>query len=298
MGRPVEFVVLSGKGGTGKTSITAAFASLADKTVFTDCDVDAADLHLILSPDVYRQEDFASGSKALIDSEKCTNCSLCMDLCRFNAIKTDGSDVVIDEYACDGCGLCALACPENAINIKEYSNNQINFANCRFGTLIYGKLGIAEENSGKLVSKIRQHARETAGILHASYIITDGPPGIGCPAISSVTGADLVVAITEPTLSGWHDLNRLIEMIGRFRTPVYVIINKYDLNEEMSDTIENNLKNKSIDILGKIPYDESMLHALLEGKSICEFMPDGLLSQEIKRMWNALKRKIYEPESI
>jgi len=298
MEKPFEIVVLSGKGGTGKTSITASFASMAKNAVFVDCDVDAADLHLILSPDIYRDENFASGAKATIDNKKCTVCGLCRDLCRFSAIAIKNDELVIDEFACEGCGLCSIACPASAITIENYENNHIYFADCRFGPMVYGKLGIAEENSGKLVSKIRQYAKEMAKDSNANYIITDGPPGIGCPVISSVTGADMVVAVTEPTLSGWHDLERLIEMIGRFQTPVKVIINKYDLNEEMTYTIENKLKDKGIPILGKIPYDESMVYALLEGKTINEFESKGMVANELKIMWNKIISKIYEPKSI
>ncbi len=298
MEKPFEIVVLSGKGGTGKTSITAAFASLAVNAVFTDCDVDAADLHLLLSPDIYQQEKFASGAKAIVEKKKCTVCGLCKDLCRFGAIDIKNNELIIDEFACEGCGLCAVACPLSAIKIEKYENNQIYLAKCRFGPMIYGKLGIAEENSGKLVSKIREYAKQTAGNAGAEYIITDGPPGIGCPVISSVTGADAIVAVTEPTLSGWHDLERLIEMIGRFHTPVYVIINKYDLNEDMTLTIENNMKDKSISVLGKIPYDESMVYALLEDKTIIEFEPNGFMAKELNKMWNSITTTIYEPKSI
>jgi len=298
MGRPFEIVILSGKGGTGKTSLTAAFASFAKNAVFTDCDVDAADLYLVLSPDVYKIENFSSGTKAVVDKNKCTVCGLCRELCRFDAISIVNDEIYVDEFACEGCGLCSIACPAGAISIESYENNNIYFANCRFGPMVYGKLGIAEENSGKLVSKIRQYAKETAKKNNAAYIITDGPPGIGCPVISSVTGTDLVVAVTEPTLSGWHDLQRLIEMIGRFHTPIYVIINKYDLNKDMTFTIENNLKDKGIYILGKIPYDESMVYALLEGKTINEFEPNGLLATELKKMWNIITTSIYELKSI
>ena len=298
MEKPYEIVILSGKGGTGKTSITAAFASLAKNTVFTDCDVDAADLHLLLSPDVYQKEDFPSGAKAIVDYKKCTACGLCKDLCRFSAIEFIKNQPVIDEFACEGCGLCAVACPTGAISIENYKKNHIYFANCRFGPMVYGKLGIAEENSGKLVSKIRQYAKDLAEKNKAEYIITDGPPGIGCPVISSVTGADLVVAVTEPTLSGWHDLNRLIEMIGRFQTPVKVIINKSDLNEDMTNIIEKQLNNKGIELLGSIPYDESMVYALLEGKAINEYNPNGLLANKLSEMWNKITSKIYEPKRI
>lgn len=164
--------------------------------------------------------------------------------------------------------------------------------------MIYGKLGIAEENSGRLVSKIRQYAKEIAQKKNASYIITDGPPGIGCPVISSVTGADMVVAVTEPTLSGWHDLNRLINLVGKFHIPIKVIINKYDLNDDMTSIIENNLKDKGVYILGNIPYNESMVYALLEGKTINEFEPHGLLANKLNKIWNNITTKLYEPKSV
>jgi len=298
MEKPFEIVILSGKGGTGKTSITAAFAALAENAVFADCDVDAADLHLVLTPEIYNCESFASGAKAEINTVKCTACGLCKELCRFNAIEIKNDEFTIDEYACEGCGLCVEACPAEAISIVNYENNYIYFSDCRFGPMIYGKLGIAEENSGKLISKIRQYAKSIAQKNKAEYIIIDGPPGIGCPAISSVTGADLVVAVTEPTLSGWHDLKRLIEMIQRFHTNVYVIINKYDLNKDMTKTIENNLGDIGISVLANLPYDESIVYALLEGKAVNEFQPDGLIAGELNKMWGKIISTIYEPKSI
>jgi MinD superfamily P-loop ATPase len=280
-----EIVIVSGKGGTGKTSITAAFASFAEHAVFTDCDVDAADLHLLLSPEIHKSERFASGAKAVVDHSRCTHCGLCQDLCRYKAIDQQKGELIIDEFVCEGCGLCAVACPVKAISIENYENNHIYLANSRFGTMVYGKLGIAEENSGRLVSKIRQYAREEANSTQASYIITDGPPGIGCPVISSVTGADMVIAITEPTLSGWHDLERLMDMTARFKAPVYVIMNKFDLNEEMAYSLETKIRNRGIELLGKIPYDENMVYALLEGKTIPEFEPDGILARKLRAIW-------------
>lgn len=289
---------LSGKGGTGKTSLTAAFASLADKAVFADCDVDAADLHLILAPNIYHQESFASGRKAFIKNEACTGCGLCLELCRFDAVEMNNGSFEIDEFACEGCGLCVLACPNNAVLIEKYETNRIYFSNTRFGKMVYGKLGIAEENSGKLVSKIRKFAKQTAIKNKAEFIITDGPPGIGCPVISSVTGTDLVIAVTEPTLSGWHDLNRLIQMTERFHTPVKVIINKYDLNTEMAEIIEKNLAGMGIPVLGKLPFDENIVTALLEGKTIIEYPPLIEITNELKEIWNTIINNIYEPKSI
>jgi MinD superfamily P-loop ATPase len=298
MDKPFEIVILSGKGGTGKTSITAAFALLTENSVITDCDVDAADLHLILSPEVYKSENFASGAKAVIDWDKCTGCGLCMELCRFGAIGYRNNVYYVDEYACEGCGLCMEVCPAGAVTIEKYDNNRIYFSNSRFGPMIYGKLGIAEENSGKLVSQIRYYAKEIAASTNARYILTDGPPGIGCPVISSVTGSDLIIAVTEPTQSGWHDLKRLIEMVGRFKTPLFVIINKYDLNNDMTITIENKLKGRGIKVAGKISYDETMICALLEGKAINEFQPYGRVSNELNRIWQTIKEFVYEPKSI
>ena len=298
MEKPFEIVILSGKGGTGKTSITAAFASLAKNAVFTDCDVDAADLHLVLSPDIFQSENFSSGAKAVVNNDKCTVCGLCKDLCRFNAISVIDNGIHIDEFACEGCGLCSIACPVGAITIEDYENNHIYFADCRFGPMIYGKLGIAEENSGKLVSKIRQYAKDTAQKFNSDIIITDGPPGIGCPVISSVSGANIVVAVTEPTLSGWHDLERLINLIGQFHTPVKVIINKYDLNNDMCSVIENKLDSMNVEVLGKIPYDISMVNSLVEGKTINEFEPDGLIAKVLNKIWNSITTNINESKIV
>lgn len=298
MKKPFEIVFLSGKGGTGKTTITAAFSTLINNAVIADCDVDAANMHLVLSPDIYHRESFTSGTKAEINRAKCTQCGICMDLCRFNAIECRDDDYFIDKYACEGCGLCVNTCPDGAISLQEYKNNYIYLSNCRVGTMIYGKLGIAGENSGKLVSKIRQYAKDTAVKKNAQYILIDGPPGIGCPAISSVTGSDAVVAITEPTLSGWHDLQRLIEMINRFQINIFVIVNKYDLNEDISRSIEAQLNERGIPVLGKIVYDREVILALLENKSIIEYMPDSLIASQIKETWNAFRNIVYEPKNI
>ena len=285
---PIEIVILSGKGGTGKTSITAAFAAMAKDPVTADCDVDAADLHLIFQPDIYHEESYSSGAKAVINPDRCTGCGLCIDLCRFNAVASINTYYMIDEYACEGCGLCVTACPENAIKSVTYENNSLYLSNCRFGPFIYGKVGIAEENSGRLVAKIREEARKKAGETQARVILVDGPPGIGCPAISSVTGSDLVVAVTEPTKSGWHDLQRLIEMIGKFNSKMYVILNKYDLNETISRKMEEELRRKNIPVIGRLPYDEKVIHAIIDGKSIPEYMKNHPLTDELQRIWDNL----------
>jgi len=293
-----EIVILSGKGGTGKTSITAAFASLADNAVFTDCDVDAADLHLILQPEIISEESFPGGSKAEINNAKCTSCGLCMELCRFDAIIMNNGRYTIDEFTCEGCGLCVEACPEKAITKSENNNNNIYFAKSRFGPMVYGILGIGEENSGRLVSKVRKHAMNIALNNNIPLVLNDGPPGIGCPVISSVTGSKMVIAVTEPTLSGWHDLERLLELIGRFKTDIFVIINKYDLNPEMTVKIESGLKLRDINSFGKIAYDESFIHAMIQGKAINEYEPESATSKNLENIWKTIINMIYESQCI
>lgn len=288
MEKPYEIVILSGKGGTGKTSIASSFATMAESAVFVDCDVDAANLHLIMVPEVYHSEPFDSGSIAVIDSEKCSLCGICMNLCRFDTIDIVDDLFKVDEYACEGCNLCIVICPDDAITIKENENNSIFFGNSRFGPVVYGKLGIAEENSGKLVSKIRQYAKSIAVDKKKELIISDGPPGIGCPVIASVTGTDLVIAVTEPTLSGWHDLERLIELVGRFKTPLFVIINKCDLNGKVAKMIEANLEKMNIPVLGRLKYDSSVIDALIEEKTIIEARPDSSFAKELKNIWDEI----------
>ena len=289
MEKPFEIVILSGKGGTGKTSVTAAFAFLSEQAVFSDCDVDAADLHLLLTPEIHRRECFPSGMKAFVDSERCTLCRRCMELCRFHAILVGNNAAVVDEYRCEGCGLCSVACPEKAIIVEQHENNTIYHASCRFGPMVYGTLGISEENSGRLVTRIREYAKETALDTKSDYIITDGPPGIGCPVIATVTGASLVVAVTEPTLPGWHDLQRLLSVVGSFHIPVRVIINKWDLNEEMSRRIERELKDRGTEVIGKLPYDEAMIFALTAGETINEFEPEGTQALQLASIWERVK---------
>lgn len=288
--KPFEIVILSGKGGTGKTSLVAAMAGFTGNGVFADCDVDAADLHLIFQPQLLKEEFFPSGSKAVIDQQGCTSCGVCMDLCRFHAIQFSHGQYAIDPFACEGCGLCVVACPAEAIRIEENHQNALVFSDSRFGYLVYGRLGIGEENSGKLVSEVRKNAREKAVQTGADWILVDGPPGIGCPAISSVTGADLVIAVTEPSRSGWHDLERLLEMTGKFKTPVGVVINKYDLREEMSEKIEKALEQRKLPVLGKIPYEAKVVQALVEAKSLPEALPDHPLTGVFREIWEKIER--------
>lgn len=284
-----EITILSGKGGTGKTSITAAIASIVKNAVFCDNDVDAADLHLILQPQIKEKHAFSSGKEAIIDTELCTACGICEDYCRFDAIQYIDETYIIKSFQCEGCRLCERVCPYDAIKTIEKKNNFWFVSNTRFGTLIHAHMGPGEENSGRLVTQVRNKAKEIAQQSHANYIINDGPPGIGCSAIASITGTDKTLLVIEPSISSLHDALRIIELINNFNTPIYALINKYDINTKISDQIEDKLKEKKIPLLGKIPFDKQMVKAMIEGKSIIEYLPDSEISLHIKKMWEGLK---------
>lgn len=243
-----ELVIISGKGGTGKTSIVASFAALAESKVMVDCDVDAADLHLVLNPEVLSKTDFYVGKEAEIDSDKCIQCGKCIELCKFDAI-TDKFEV--KETKCEGCGVCYHFCPVDAIKFEDKKSGEWFESKTRFGKLVHAKLGIAEENSGKLVTTIRNHARLVAHRENLDKIIVDGSPGIGCPVIASISGAHLVVIVTEPTLSGLHDMQRVFDLTKHFKIPSCVLINKFDINEEVSGKIEEFCNEKEIELIGK-----------------------------------------------
>ena len=232
-----ELVVISGKGGTGKTSVVASFAALAPHPVLADCDVDAADLHLILSPTICDREDFIGGSRATIDSSLCIACGQCLRYCRFDAIHPtpDGRTYQVDPIACEGCGVCERFCPAEAIDFSPAVNGEWYVSNTRYGPMVHARLGIAEENSGKLVTLVRKKAKETAQALGLNLMITDGSPGVGCPVMASLTGADGVLLVTEPTPSGFHDLDRVVDLLQRFQLPAMVCINKADLNLELTE---------------------------------------------------------------
>jgi len=230
-----EVIILSGKGGTGKTCIAGSLAALAQSKVLADCDVDAADLYLLVSPSVKEEHQFWSGQIAIIDEGKCTQCGLCQDVCRFEAIQ----DLKVDPISCEGCGFCFQVCPAEAITMKETMAGHWFISDTKYGPLVHARLGIAQENSGKLVALVRQQARQITQKQGLDYIISDGSPGIGCPVISSLSGANLALLVTEPTLSGIHDLKRVLGVCHHFGIPALVCINKYDLNEENSHQIEN-----------------------------------------------------------
>jgi len=286
-----ELVVISGKGGTGKTSVVAAFAALAKNAVFADCDVDAADLHLVLEPKVKQTSDFSGGKQASIITEKCIGCGKCKDLCKFDAINLDGpaNDIVaktftVEAISCEGCKVCVEFCPVDAIEFNDSINGQWFISDTRFGPMVHAKLGIAEENSGKLVSLIRKKTKQIAEEQKKDLIIVDGSPGIGCPVIASITGADLVLIITEPTLSGKHDLERVGQLAAGFNVPVLVAINKYDLNREMADRIETEAEQQNMKIVGRIRYDKAFTKAQIMKCSVVEYTSSAV-SEDIKSLW-------------
>lgn len=279
-----EVVIISGKGGTGKTSLVASFAALSSNAIFADCDVDAADLHLILKPEIKESGYFSGSSKVEILQDKCTGCGKCYDVCRFSAIEKDGSVFKIDPIACEGCGTCSFVCEFDAIKKEDAINGEWFISDTRFGPLSHAKLGVAEENSGKLVSLVRNKCGKISEKTGREESIIDGAPGTGCPVISSLTGADFAVIVTEPTVSGIHDLKRVLEVVFHFGIPCGVVVNKSDLNEEMTEKIKDITENYGIEFLGKIPYDKKVTYAQMEGLSVVEFSKDGA-AKNIKMIW-------------
>jgi MinD superfamily P-loop ATPase len=286
-----ELVVISGKGGTGKTSIVAAFAALAKNAVLADCDVDAADLHLVLNPKVKQTTDFSGGKQAFVIAEKCNGCGKCRDLCKFDAIRMDGpaNELIektyrVDPISCEGCKVCVEFCPVDAIEFNDQINGQWFISDTRFGTMVHAKLGIAEENSGKLVFLIRKETLRIAKEQKKDLIIIDGSPGIGCPVIASITGADLVLIVTEPTLSGKHDLERVAELATGFGMDVLVAINKFDLNPDMAEQIEKDALKRNIKVVGKIRYDKAFTKAQIMKTSVVEYT-SGAVTEDVKALW-------------
>lgn len=287
----MEIAIISGKGGTGKSSICAAFATIDQNILVADCDVDAANLYIIFDPSIEEEIVYISGQKAEIDPIKCRNCGYCITFCRFDAIKFQNSKTIIVETSCDGCKLCSYVCPENAIKISNCDDSRIYSGSFRNGKMVYGRLAPGEENSGKLVGMVREKAKKIASDHHIEKIIIDGPPGIGCPVISTITGVDVVLIVTEPTVSGLHDLVRTIELTQKFNLKPWVLINKYDLNLEMSEKIESYCKECTIEIAGKIEFDEIFIKALSQRKSIIEWDRELGISQKIIKIYNLITKK-------
>jgi MinD superfamily P-loop ATPase len=282
-----EIVLLSGKGGTGKTSIAASFAALAKSKVLVDCDVDAADLHLILQPTAQKEQEFWSGRVAVINEEKCIQCDVCRNICRFEAIK----DYLIDPTSCEGCGFCTHVCPVEAITMQDCLAGHWFISSTRYGCLVHARLGTAQENSGKLVATVRKEGRHIAERDKLEIIISDGPPGIGCPVISSLSGANLAVLVTEPTLSGIHDLERVLGVCHHFEVPAMVCINKYDINEDNTRKIEGFCQEEGVEVTAKIPFDKVVTEAMIKGLPVVEFSR-GQVSREIENLWNNISRRL------
>ena len=275
-----ELVVISGKGGTGKTTFVLALGSIFKGCVLADCDVDAADMFLVLNPEIKKEYEFSGGKKAFIDKTNCTECGKCIEVCEYNAIS---NDFVVDEIKCEGCGACVYFCPEKTIEFNEVVSGRVFISETRLGAFVHARLNPGMENSGKLVSRVRNEAKKIAIERGKNLIITDGSPGVGCPVISSISGADYVVIVSEPTVSGIHDLERVIDLLQHFKIKGGVIVNKYDLNPEKAKEIEEYCINSGIDFLGKIPYNiEVVLEAINNSKTIIEYNPESDVSLSIK----------------
>jgi MinD superfamily P-loop ATPase len=286
-----EIAVISGKGGTGKTTIVAALALLADNKVLADNDVDAADLHLLLAPATYEAHDFIGGKSPRIDPARCTGCGLCAENCHFDAVLADGS-YTINELACEGCGLCGYVCPAGAIDFHDNITGKWYFSETRSGPMAHARLGIAEENSGKLVTQVRRRAADLAQERGLGKILADGPPGTGCPVIASVSGVDLVLIVTEPTVSGVHDMQRVLALSAHFGVPALVVVNKADLNAEQAQRIKQLTAEAGSRVIGEIPFDRNVNEALMKGKTIIEH-GRGPAFTAVQALWDALKQEAF-----
>ncbi|MDQ1285010.1 MAG: hypothetical protein QG663_413 [Thermodesulfobacteriota bacterium] len=285
-----ELAIISGKGGTGKTSLAACFAFLAESLVLADCDVDAADLHILTQPKIIHQEPFVGGKKALIASDKCSQCSICLENCRYGAIK---EVFEVDPVACEGCALCHYLCPESAITMEETLNGTWYISETRMGPMVHANLIPGEENSGKLVALVRNQAKVIAEQRNIDLVIVDGAPGVGCPVISSITGVDHVVIVTEPTMSGLHDMKRAAELGRGFGTPISLVINKWDIHPGMAMEIEEYGKSSNIHLAGKIPYDRAVTDSMVRRRAVVEEDP-GPASEAIVEVWKVINQHIYQ----
>ncbi len=284
-----EIVVISGKGGTGKTSLTSSFAVLGGKElVVADCDVDAADMHLLLDPEIKHEEDFYSGKTAVIETEGCVHCYKCKNVCRFDAINVIDGEFVVDELNCEGCSYCFHVCPTRTIKMPDALSGKFFISKSRLGsTLVHARLNIAADNSGKLVTKVRDEAKRVAKEEGKKLILVDGPPGIGCPVVASLTGADLAVIVTEPTVSGEHDLKRVAELVSKMKITAGVIINKADLNTKMTGRIKQLAKELNLTIITELPYDQTFTEAITQGKTIVEY-DRGNIKNIIENSWKKI----------
>ena len=280
-----QLTVLSGKGGTGKTSITASFAVLAKNVVVADCDVDAPDLHMLMHPEIIKTQEFKGSKVAVIDETKCVKCGLCKEKCAFDAIT---SNLNVDVIACEGCKVCAVVCPKNAITLAERVSGEAYISKTKYGFMSHALLHPGESNSGKLVTLVRQNAKILAEKEKCNLIIIDGSPGIGCPVIASITGVDAALVVTEPTLSGIHDLERVLQLLDHFNVAPFVCINMYDVNTSNTNKILSFCKENRIEVVGIIPFSPEVTQAMVNGKTIVEYSPKSCVAEEIKNMWNKM----------
>lgn len=286
-----EITILSGKGGTGKTSVTAALAALAGEVLITDCDVDAADLHLLLKPEIREKQVFEGAWIASIDRATCSGCGICREVCRFDAVSHAGSGTFrIDPFKCEGCRLCERICPEKAITSTRSVNNFMYVSKTRYGILVHAHMGPGEENSGKLVTAVRKRAKELAAESRIPLLLNDGPPGIGCPVIASVTGVNKVLLVVEPSKSGLHDIGRLIGLIQKFEIQAFAIINKHDLNPAMTSKAVDILRGMNIPLLGRLTFDEDFTRAMIAGETITEFAPDSKNVKTLRQILTQLSQ--------
>jgi len=284
-----QITVISGKGGTGKTTLVGSFAALAENKVIADCDVDAPDLHLLLHPEIIKKEEFKGLRVAVMDKMLCTECGTCEETCRFNAIAlTEESGYAVNPARCEGCGACVFSCPQEAIVLKECVSGYTFISKTEYGTMAHAELNIAEETSGKLVTVVRTRAQQVAEKEQRELILIDGAPGIGCPVIASLTGVDLALVVTEPTMSGLHDLERILDVTRHFGIGSVICINKYDINEENSRRITDFCWQRGIEVVGNIPYDPVVTEAMVAGKPVVEFS-EGRVSDAIKNVWEGIK---------
>lgn len=285
----MEIAIISGKGGTGKSSISAAFATILPNVVLADCDVDAANLYILFNPQITYEEVYIAGEKAEINYNKCCNCGLCINYCNFEAISIVNKQTTINEVLCDGCKLCSRICPSQAIKMIKNDKSRMYAGDYEYGKMVYGRLAPGEENSGKLVNKVRDKAKEITKENNFNNIIIDGPPGIGCPVISTITGVDCIVIVTEPTISGLQDLKRTIEVTSKFQSKkVYVIINKYDLNNDITKQIQQYCNEVNIEVISKLPFDKIFVEAMVNKKSIIQWKPDSSISIELEKVFNKI----------
>ncbi len=286
----MEIAIISGKGGTGKSTICAAFISIAQSAIVVDCDVDASNLYLIFSPSCNEEHVFVSGNHAVIDTNLCTNCGLCMSYCRFDAISSVNGIINISEVSCDGCFLCSRICPSKAIEMIPANKSRMYAGDFRYGKMVYGRLAPGEENSGKLVSFLRDKAKEYAKKFAYETVILDGPPGIGCPVISTITGVDKIVIVTEPTMSGLLDMQRTYEVSSKSSSQIYVVVNKYDLNMDITRIIEKWCKERGVLVVAYLPYDEHVVDAMVEGKTLVEYNNESNITKLIRTAYNYIQQ--------